>query len=333
MKRTIIATLSLAAISICLCGCPNGKPSGPVGLVIKDGITTITLSADSKTEVQAATAVEVARMNYIFYLNALHENFKQTGDVQKQTWADRELQNLLDAHTIQWRGMDEIVAPSHKSLAKADENLLVEWAVSAREDYLRTVENLMSVYKSREILNRPRAEAVERIQDGFDPVRTYMYYLSAEIPASNLRAVQTVPEADKLFEQGLKFYKDGTSALSTFIAIGKTQRRQALEAFLKLVRSYPTSAKIGRSAFYIAELYRRCDEPARAAVWYDRACEWDDRLVEPARYKAATLYDYKLGDLRNALKYYKLTIKHEKKHEGNVENARKRIKEIEADQP
>ena len=98
--------------------------------------------------------------------------------------------------------------------------------------------------------------------------------------------------------------------------------------FLRLVQGYPNSAKIGRSAFYIAELYRRRDELARATVWYDRAWQWDDELTEPARYKAATLYDYKLSDLRNALKYYGLTIKHEKKHKANVENARKRIEEI-----
>jgi hypothetical protein len=97
--------------------------------------------------------------------------------------------------------------------------------------------------------------------------------------------------------------------------------------FRDLVYEYPTSDRIGLSAFYIAELYRDpYDDNIRALAWYERVRQWDPDIRKPVLYRTATLYDLRLCDYDNALKYYRLCIRRESQHRDNVKYAEKRIK-------
>jgi len=282
----------------------------------------VTVGPKDPEVLDAATALEVAGVNYHFRLKALREKVKKAGDIQKQGWAEKELKNLADAQTIRWKGMGRIVAPGPETLAEANEAELVELVVAARTAYLKALRDLLGIYQVRQDL--PKVSLVRQMREKFNPVHTYLYYLHAEVPPEDLRAAQRVAAADRAFEQAVKLYEEGRSGLG----LGATRHRkrlQALEAFRGLVLAHPRSSKIGHSAFRIAELYRGYEEYARAALWYDRAWQWDPKIPEPVRYRAATMYEFKMGDKEKALKYYALAIQHEKAYRRNVEHARNRI--------
>ena len=275
-------------------------------------------------ELAAAESAEVARVNYVFHLEVLRDQMKAVGDLRKQTWAERELENVVDAHDLKWQGLGEIVPPDRATLADADAALLVEYVVAARLKYLKAMDDLLSFYQSSQ--DRPNVERVETVLDVFNPIYTYMYYLSAEIPSADLRATEPILQATDLYDKAMKAYKDSKKP---WVVGGTAQVKHvhAIRDFREVVEKYPKSNRISRCAFFIAEIYRKYKEYDRAVVWYDRAWQWDSRTPDPVRYRAATLYDFKLKNPIKALEYYKLAVELDRDRE-NINYARERIKDL-----
>ena len=275
-------------------------------------------------ELALAQGVEVARVDYQFRLEVLRDQMKAAGDLRKQLWAERELENLTGAHDLAWGGLAKISPPERATLAQANTPLLVEYVVSARQTYLKAMDTLLSLYQSTQ--DRPNVKRVQDVLDRFNPMRTYLYYLTAEIPPADLRADQAVLVATDMFDSALAAFNHGKKAW----VVGDAARAKHIEAFRgfrQVVRKHPTSNKIARSAFFLAEVYRIYGEYERAAVWYDRAWQWDARVPDPARYRAATLYDFKLKDADKALEYYNLAVLHDRNRD-NVDYARERIRDL-----
>ena len=314
MRLKLIVVSCLAMLTIPIIGCNGGGG-------------TITVSDADTKELDDVRTLELARANYGFRLGALIARYRLTGNMQRQIWAQRELKNLNEAHTVKFKGFGRVVMPDAKALDEADEVLLVELTVAARQDYRAAIAGLQSHYDG--LGDEEKIRLIRGMFEKFDPVRTYMYYLSAEIPAKTLVASDDVAEANAAFEASLRHYAKSRSLLA-FGAKVRKARHEALVGLRGLVRSYPTSSKIGRSAFFIAEIYRSLDEPARAAVWYDRAFQWDAALPDPARYRAATLYDHnrQMRDPAKARRYYKMAVASEPSYTENARNARLRIKEL-----
>jgi len=284
--------------------------------------------ASDEAERAAVTAAEEARVNYHYRLIVLQNYYKATGNLDKQRWTERELKNLAQAHTFTWEGAAEVTSPKGESLANADEHLLVEYVVGARRAYLKAVRDLAKFY-SRSAGDSYKANRVANILERFDPVRTYLYFMEAEIPSADLRPMQVVPEAEEMYAKGIKLYEEGKGILRTFVTTDYLKERQALEILLRLVRTYPQSTRVALAAYHIGEIYKEYfNENIRAVHWYERAWQWDANLTKPARFQAAVVHDYRLYNRAKAVELYRQTIMHEQFNASNVRFAHNRIREL-----
>ncbi len=312
MNKTLTYAFSLTVLSALMTGCM----SYPVPVNIKSGNTE---------RLQAAKAHRLAVANYEFRLRSLRDKTDSIGNILRHGWAEKELKNLSGAQTIHWNGIGVISAPDRSALAEADEALLVELVVDARKTYLQTIGNLLAISESRK--DKRLLKLVRTSVEKFDPLRTYMYYLPAEIPPATFRASEQIADADRKFEEALELYKNSRSLWSSIRRRQDRQRRASLIVFKAIVADYPTSTKIGRCAFYIGECYRNYEEYRIASVWYDRAWQWDKQLPESAQYKAACLYDFDLGDREKARKYYEMVAESDPNPQ-NVAHAKKRLQRL-----
>lgn len=303
MRR--MACLALAAGVLAGCGDPGRTLTEP-------------------KELAAAQAVEVARVNYEFHLAVLGKRMQAVGDLRRERWAQRELKNLQDSHNLKWIGLGKILPPDSATLGEANKTLMVEYVVSARGKYLQAMDDLLALYQGER--DRNGIKSVQAVLDAFNPIRTYMYFLSVEIPGENLRADEEILAATDLFGKALEAYEDSGKPW----VVGDTRRLMqihALRDFRQVIETYPTSDKISRCAFLIAELYRKYEEYERAVVWYDRAWQWNPGTRDPVRYNAATLYNFKLKNNAKALEYYKLAVKYDRNRD-NINYAKERIKAL-----
>ncbi|MCD6364790.1 MAG: hypothetical protein J7M14_02840 [Planctomycetes bacterium] len=318
MKQTMKCALTIVLAATLVTGC-TGKGKGQ-----SDQVKAIGYSAQE--ELDTMQALELARENYRFRLEALKHRFTTVGDLQRESWADKELKNLLSVDRLVRKGVREVEAPQMESLAGADVAMLIELVVSARRTYLQAADKLLSMYQRSQDIENVRK--VRSAREKFNPIMTYLYSLSAEIPGPQLRATVVRPEAERAFKYAMGNYEFGKRSVASLSQTGRQRRLAALKAFRQIVSKYPDSTKIGRCAFYIAELYRKYGEYDRAVVWYDRAWQWDPNIEEPARYEAARLYDHKLADRVAAVKYYRLAIETEGRHAAKIDIARDRLRTI-----
>ncbi len=324
MKRiTSSVTLLLILTLIVSTGCDLKAPAPRT----PDGEILSTLSVDTtdQAELEAVATVESARINYAHRLNILVAYFDMVGNMTRYTWARSEFKNLETTQTFEWTNAPEILPPAPESLEGADERMLVEYAVTARNDYTAAVSALVEFLKNK-APDDYKTLRVANMQKRFDPVLTYLYFMDAEIPSADLRPTEVNPAADAIFVQAVKLHKDGKGILRTFATTNYQKQRQALVKFLDLVRSHPHSTKIGLSAFYIGEIYKEYfNQNIRSVAWYERAWQWDPKIEKPARYNAATVWDLRLQDKKKAIELYRQAIEHEQFNRSNVSAARSRI--------
>lgn len=331
MKGTTVRRLMTAlALGLLPAGCvgPFAKltdaPPAPPKTTSGKAVTFLDLTGAAKVEVDAATVLETARVNYAYRLQVLQGYYGKIGDMDKLTWARREAKNLQQVQTFRWVGIPEIRPPKGESVAGADERLLVEYVVTARKQYLDALGALRKRYESSGATFR--ASLVRNMQERFDPIRTYKYFLHAEVPPPNLMPAAVIPAADKLFEEARRLYRSGK--ILPAVTDYRKQRR-ALVLFRRLIDRYPTSNTIAEAAFYTGEIYKEYfREYVRAVYWYRRAWQWDPTLTLPARFQAATVYDFHLQNKARAVECYRGTIEHEQFKWNNVRYAYQRIEEL-----
>ncbi len=323
MKKMLCLTAALGLVlSVGSAGCDR-PPSVPRRADWKE-VRILAVSQNDATEQSAVRAVEAARVNYRYRLAVLAGYYEKVGNLDKYNWTQRELKNLAEAQKFQWQGIGEVSPPEGESIASADEKYLVELVVQARRTWKQAVEELVELYRRRG--NELKRRCVENILERFDPVRTYMYFLSAEIPPADLTPEEVIPEADRLYEKAMKLYEDGRILP---LVIDYDKERKALMTFRQLINEYPRSTKIALSAYYIGEIYKEYfDENIRAVHWYRRAWQWDPAIPKPARFQAATVYDIRLHNYAKAIECYRAAIEHEQFNSSNVSYAHRRIREL-----
>lgn len=315
-----VASFVLASSMLAGCDIPPSK------IRVKSG-TAIDKLAVSPADGELYTAVktaEDARANYRYRLEVLQGYYYRTGNGDNHEWATRELGNLNNAQWFTWEGLDKVTPASGENLTNASEAVLVEYTVTARKTWIADMQKVAAIYDQRGMSKA--AEAVRRSLERLDPVYTYMYFLTAEIPPANLKPMAVIPEADQLYQRAYDLHKSGKLAPAVTVY---DKERQALMLFLELVQKYPTSNKIALSAYYIADIYKEYfDENVRAVHWYQRAWQWDPNITEPARFQAATVYDIRMQDKPNAVACYRAALKDDPPRLGNFDYARKRIKDL-----
>ncbi|MFP4054689.1 MAG: hypothetical protein ACLFV7_12580 [Phycisphaerae bacterium] len=323
-KRRSVALALVGLWGLLGAGCDTkpSPPEAPGGRKVK----YIEVDASDSAEYRTVTEMEAARLNYHFRLRVLEEYYQRVGNLDKLRWARRELKNLKEAQTFGWKNI-EVEPPSGESVAEADERLIVERAIQARQAWKDAVLDALEYYKKTD--QEFHARMVRNIIARYDPIRTYMYFLDAEVPGPELRPTEVVSEADEIFQRALKLHKQGKGVLHTFLTTDYDKQREALLLFRELVRRYPTSTKIALAAYYIGDIYKEYfNEHVRAVQWYRRAWQWDPDVPEPARFQAATVYDYHLADPEMAVKLYRASMRDDPYRLLNYEHAQDRIIEL-----
>jgi len=317
--------LLLAAVGMPAIGC-DSKPS-PVRHGYRQGwsaIDTLAVTPGDELEIKAVTAAEVARVQYRYRLTVLRGYCDKIGDADRYNWSGKEIKNLDDAQWFKWTGIPEVLPPSGESLVDADPRLLVEFVLTSRATYKKAMADLEKFYTSR--MSLEKAKFVSRVRGRFDPVRTYVYFFSAEAPPENLKPVKVIPAAEELYAKGLSLYK---RASLIPLAPNYKKQREALRLFLTITEQHPTSTKSPLAAFYIGHIYREYfNEDVRAVMWYQRAWTWDPRIQIGARFQAAVVWDYRLQNHQRALELYQAVLDHEFDDLTNREFARRRIAEL-----
>ena len=316
-------TWILAGVTgVFLAGC-DVRPRPPT---TADGkrVKTVPVNPQDAEEMAGAQALLEATVRYEHALTVLQAYYFKTGAYDQQMWTERELTNLHNAQTWRYEGVEKPAPPAGQSIEQANEASLVEQVVAARENWKDALAALAGVYE-RSGMNFKLA-LIRNVQQRFDPVRAYSYFLHAEIPPATLRPADVIPEAEALFARAYKIHRAGKPlpALTDY-----NKQRQALLLFQKLVQQYPTSTRIALSAYYIADISKEYfNENIRAVHWYERAWQWDPNITEPARFQAAVVYDLRLAQYGKAVKLYQEAIKHEQFNQSNVSFATRRIEEL-----
>ena len=308
--RVTLATLLVGALTAGL-GC-DMKPLPPLTSSITPGNSEETAQMQKVADTQAA---------YKYRLQVLDAWYTRQGNHLKQDWARNESKNLREAQTFAFKGVTPAPVEQGPTLDTTTELSLVEPAVAARRSYLAAVDELIAYYQA----NGPRSRArdAQSIRNRFDPIRTYMYYLDAEVPPADLKPVEVFPEAEQMYGEALRLHKEGKILP---LVVDYDKERRALLLLLDLIKRYPTSTRIAEAAYYIGDIYKEYfDEDYRAVLWYERAIQWDPNITKPARFQAATVYDLRMHHRAKAIEMYQQAILHEPWHGSNIDNARHRI--------
>jgi len=324
ITAALAGSVALFAAAALLAGCDRPPPPP----VTADGkpVTAVVVSPTDPDESAAVTDFLTAEGKYRIALQVLHEYYFKTGAYQKQLWAEREQENFAQARTWQYEGITHPADPPAQSISQATEPALAEQVVAARQGWLDALSRLEAHYAAAEL--NFKLALVRNVQRRFDPVRTYRYFLQAEIPPATLKPTTVIPAAEKLFAEAMELHRQGKPlpAITDY-----AKQRRALGMLLELVREYPTSRQIAVAAYTIADIYKEYfNENVRAVLWYERAWQWDPKIMKPARFQAAVVYDYRLAQYAKALDLYRQVVKYEPFNQSNVAFAQRRIAELTA---
>ena len=197
---------------------------------------------------------------------------------------------------------------------------LVEQMAAHRSDYRAALAELVDYYTTS-----GDATKLQWARRETDSLVQYRYLMPAEATQAALAATDSIEEADVLFEKAKQLYWE---AKKLVVIVDDDKFRMALRGFNKLITNYPTSDKIDDAAYRAGQIYEHFKDYQIAAVYYQRAFQWDQNTPYPARFKAAYVLDKRLHMRKQALAIYRLSIQTESHYVGNTEFAQKRVMEM-----
>ncbi len=249
------------------------------------------------------------------------DDFRENSGMKNHRWLLVGM--LCAAVVVAARGQTD--ADKDKDKKAAGNNMrgvqLVERLLAARKEYQLTLEELRKHYIRTGDLTRARWAEDELLE--YHRMLHQAYELGYDVPPPTLKGSQNVPEANKLYRQAMSF-KDkgwGTGYIDN--------QRRAEILFQKILTEYPQSDKISNTAFQLGELYesKAFKQPARAAAYYERCFEWNDKTHFDARIRAARMYDRQLNQHDKAATIYKDIVSHET-NEAQIQEAQRRLQEL-----
>jgi hypothetical protein len=213
------------------------------------------------------------------------------------------------------------------SIAGRDELDIVEELVTHRTQYAQLLRALARFYTERGMADKAMW-AKSELAD-LQRVKPYNYIADAATPVETLRPKDSIPEANKMFEEGMELMKKGGHGVPIFY--NQTIMKQALAKLKEMVEKYPTSDKIAQAAFYIGEIHKEYFEEKDndvALLWYKRAIDWDPNVQLPVRFQMAVLWDFRLHNREKAIYWYQEALKYEQFNGSNMTFSKRRIKEL-----
>ena len=272
----------------------------------------------------AVKDAESSRVNYRYRVQILQGFYSRIGNHDKFEAASFEQNNIDRAQFFRWVGFTVTEPGAPVNVTDVDEPSLVEAVVGARQQWTAALTKVRDLYAAKGLTFQ--ANTVQRVVDRLDPVDLPVYLLSAELPPTTLRPTDVIPEADQMYAEAFRLWREGKGLIPGMTDY--TKERRALILFKQLVQKYPSSNKIALSAYYIAEIYKEYfNKDVLALAWYQRSWEWDFAVPEPARFQAAAVCE-RLRDFPKAVECYRASIQHDPERFGNAGWSRRRIKEL-----
>jgi tetratricopeptide (TPR) repeat protein len=208
----------------------------------------------------------------------------------------------------------------------AAEIAIAEQVAQKRLAYYKELQKLESFYKQSG--NQLKIEWVQRELAGLDAAPRYRYILQAEVAGDSLKATDSIPKADVLYNDAMDIYKNTNIIFPAPIFVSKKKMQLALNKCNELMKNYPSSDKIDDAAYLAGEIHEFFRDYSIALLYYKRAVQWNPYTPHPACYKAAKLLDYKLFDRSQALKLYRESLEKETEYHNASEEIKQRISEL-----
>jgi TolA-binding protein len=196
--------------------------------------------------------------------------------------------------------------PAPAALTEPGEIDIVEQLAANRQAYRQALALLVDYYSRSG--NDIKMTWARRELDGLSAVPQYRYLLEAEVAGPGLRAATSIPQADELYHDAISAYK---KARGLVIFVDEKQLGIALDKLNQLITRYPSSDKIDDAAFTAGEIYEHFKDYSIAAVYYNRAHQWDPQTTYPARFKTAYVLDKFLMQRAAALPLYRQAMEKE----------------------
>lgn len=229
-----------------------------------------------------------------------------------------------DAHLLE----PAVVSPDGFFLAPdAGEVDYVENLAATRDAYRQALMTLVDYYGS--VGNATKLQWAQTELKTFDQMVHYQYLQPAEWVPENLAATDSIEEADTLYDEAKSLESDARLG----VLINEAKLRQALGLYNQLIQQYPSSDKIDDAAYKAGRIYEHLKNDELAAVYYQRAFQWNEATSYPARFRAASVMDHKLRMRSAALELYKLAVEKESRYSDNAEIAQMRIAALSAPTP
>jgi tetratricopeptide (TPR) repeat protein len=203
------------------------------------------------------------------------------------------------------------------AMADATEVDVVEDMAAKRAEYRASLQSLIGFYREQ-----GAAAKLGWAQKEYGMLVQYRYLMPGEMVSAGLQATDSIEEADALYAEALDIYKDAGGLL---IIVDEQKLRISLSKFNEVIERYPTSDKIDDAAYKAGRIYEHFKDYQIAAIYYQRAFQWNENTPYPARYRAAYVLDQKLHMRTEALPLYKLSFEKEKRYENHIEYAMTRI--------
>jgi tetratricopeptide (TPR) repeat protein len=197
---------------------------------------------------------------------------------------------------------------------------LVEQMAVSRNTYRTALSKLIEYYRTT-----GNATKLNWAQRELSTMLQYRYLMPAESTYAGMQAINKIAAADELFDEAMALYKDAGGLL--FIT-NERKLRSALNKFNELITNYPSSDKIDDAAYRAGRIYEHFRDYEIAAVYYQRAFQWDEYTPYPARFRAAYVMDQYLRMRKEALTLYQMACELEARYETNTEFAQKRVLEL-----
>ena len=202
----------------------------------------------------------------------------------------------------------------------AEEVDLVEDMAGRRNSYRGSLKALIDFYEAT-----GDATKLAWARREYALMPQYRYLMPGEALKADLQATDSIEVADELYAEALALYNEAGGLL---IIIDEDKLRVSLNKFNQLIENYPSSDKIDDAAYKAGRIYRHFQDYEIAAVYFQRAFQWDANTPYPARFRAAYILDRKLNMKSEALVLYQLSLEKESRYEDNAEFSRRRIRSL-----
>lgn len=197
----------------------------------------------------------------------------------------------------------------------------VEKMAGCRNKYMASLESLIDYYTSSG--DAMKLRWAQRELGSLENMIKYRYLTPGELGAEGLVAMNSIAQADELYAEARKLY---SQAGGFVIIIDDVKLRKALNKFNEVITLYPSSDKVDECAYYTGRIYEHFKDYKIAARCYQRAFQWSETTPNPARFRAAKIFDKRLHMRSQALTLYQLSMEKETLNKVNKEFAERRIK-------